>query len=612
MKKLLLSLSVAAMAALSVSAETIDLGYVSTSQDQVYPATGVATAEDDYAYAAAMFPADMMSIYAGGRITGLRIGWADYAAKGDAEAFIRIGDLNAESIITKSATLEFGWNTVMFDSPYFIPEKPDNVIIGYSVPTKANTYCIGCSVLGRHTPNSCFLAKNEDRLENGKYSWADGSQHPDMDALLIIAIVDTEGTDMNDRAEITDIYAPEIFTQGDTGSGLFTISNRGSNSISSVELTYTCGDKSQSFNMPLGSPIAANNHAKVSAPISTMASGDFTVKITKVNGNENGFPDSHILPVIAVPKDAAEKYTRRSLLEYYGSEGEHYNITYYEEHIMAAYAGHENEMSIVCHHTNDQFMTRDDEDTQLLLDLANGDKYQVQVPCMTLDRSIQAVNGTLVGSNKSVAYSIPFQPFASYIVNEALTTPTFATINVTNSYDSSTAQVHIDVDGFIEPDVLPAGEKLCLTVYLLENNVASTSQDWADEAQEQAWGGVYYHQNVIRQQPSPIWGTELDDAEGAYSNQFVAEIDPDEWKPEDMHVVAVLHRGEKNSYLSRQVINCAETDFDLSSIHEISAAGSDKAARVYNLSGVEVTGSKLPAGVYVVTNGRSTSKVLVK
>lgn len=594
-------------AAFCASAETIDVGYASTAQDQVYPYDGVATNEDASVYVAAILTPEMMQTYSGGRIVGLRMGWSCSYLNGDIELFIRENDLDAENKVTQKGTAKFGWNEFKLDTPYEISENPGSIVIGYHVNTKAGTLCIPHSWLNKKPKDSFYITKDEFRLPDGTYEWEDVSQP--YGALLIVAIVDPGSTDLNDRAEIDSMTAPEIFKQGETGNGQFVIANRGTNAINKFKLRYEIDGKSAEYNINLSSPIVPNSTSKVFVPIAAIATGEATVSISEVNGNPNGFEDFHTLPILAVPEDVAENYTRRPLLEYYGSEGVHYNVMYYDEYFIGAYAGYEDKMSIVCHHANDQFMTRDDEDTQMLVDLADGEKSGVQIPCMTLDRSIQSAN-YLVFSNNTVAYSVLLPtPYAEAVYNEALAVPTFANLSITNGYDAETDEITLNVSGYVEPGVLPEGEKLKLTVYLLEDNVSSTSQDWADAKQEAQYGGVYDHQNVIRQQPVPIWGVELD-GDGEFSKEFKTEIYPEEWKYEDMHVVALLHRSENNARLSRQVINCAEVRFVQSSIHEITTE--TQGQRIFTISGVEVTDSKLPAGVYIVTDGATTKKMFIK
>ncbi len=594
--------------AVAAHAEIIEVGYANTKQDVVYPYDGVSTNKDESVYAAAVFPAEMMQIYAGCRITGFKIGWSCNYQDGEAEAFIRVGDLNTQNSVTKPIKLTFGWNTVEFDTPYSIPATPGNIIVGYHVNTTANTICIPYSVLGSSPAQSFYITKDEFLLPDGSYEWDDLSQS--LGALLIVAVIDTEGNNMSDRAEITNIIAPEIFKQGDTGTGLFTIANRGTNAIDDFELKYEVGDKTQTYSIPLSTPIDPNGSAKVKVPVAVMATGQAAVSISKVNGNDNGIAKTQTLPILMVPEDVAAKYVRRPLLEYYGSEGSHYNAMYYDDIFLGAYAGYEDRMSIVCHHANDQFMTRDDEDTQMLVDLADGDKTQVRIPAMTLDRSIQSAN--VVATNKTVAYDILMPtPISRAVYDEALAVPTFANLSVANVYNPADAELAINVSGYVEPGVLPEGEKLKLTVYLLEDNVASTAQDWADAAQKEEYGGVRHHPTLIRQPPTPIWGVELD-GDGEFSKVFTTEIDPEEWKPEDMHVLALLHRSENNNRLSRQVINCADAEFGSSSIHEISLGSQNKRQRVYTLSGTEVTGSNLSTGIYILTDGTTTSKIFVK
>ncbi len=625
LRGLLASILIAGAAATaSAAGSTIDIGYAST-QEQIYAYDGLATDNDASVYVAAILTPDLMQTYAGGRIVGLRMGWSCSYQSGKVDMFIREGNLDAENKVQKTGTAKFGWNTFTFDTPYEISENPENIIIGYHVNTKAQTYCIPHSWLNTRPANSFYITQDEFKQADGTYEWEDVSSI--YGALMVVAIVEVDN-DITNRAEITSIVAPEIYKEGVTGTGLMTVANRGSNDITKIRLQYTCGDKEKKHTVSLSSAIKPNASSKVSVPVAVLGSGETTVSIVQVNGKDNGIETSATLPILTVPGSVAGKYTRRPLLEYFGSEGSHYNVLYYDAYFMGVYEDYKDQMSVVCHHLNDQFMTRDDEDTRMLVDMADGDLTQVQMPSMTLDRSFQSAN-SLVSSAQTVAFSILTPtPYAVAVYDEALAVPTFANIKVNNSYDADKAELTINVDGFIEPGVLPQGEKLKLTVYLLEDNVASTAQDWADANQQEAYGGVYHHQNLIRQQPVPIWGDELD-GDGSYSRTYVTEIDPEEWKQEDMHVVALLHRSENNARFSRQVINCAEAAFGLSSIHEITLEGASDAkvavtdgtitingstdgVRVYTISGTQVANRSLPAGLYVVGKGQFTSKVLVK
>lgn len=620
----LLALVVAAGSALTCGAVTRDLGYVTVSDNPVYEYDGYCTAQDEPLSVGIKFPAQMLSNFAGAKIKGFRMGWSCSTQKGDIDLFIREGSFNGENKASKHATVSYkaGWNTIMLDEPYEIKADSPDLFIGYHVDMKAKVICIPFSVLGNKPENSAFMCFETDRDAQGNMIWTD--VHQDFDALLLVAIL--EMSDQNNRAEITSLLSPGILTQGDTGTGLYTIQNHGTNNINSIELEFTCGDAVTKQTISLSQTIKATATAKTYLPVPGLATGETTVKITKVNGKQNEYASEIKYPMVAVPEGVAEEHTRRPFLEFFCSENAYQTPSYFDNYFGPAMEPFAGRLSYLCHHDNDQFMMRDNEAIQMLLDLADGDKWAVSVPCMTLDRDIIPSNAA--ANVKSVAFPVLVPPYSDYIYGEAFKIPTFASISVNNSYDAAKAELTIGVNGSVEPGILPAGEKLKLSVYLVENNIASTSQEWSTPEEEAAYGGVYVNQSVIRQQPTPIWGVELE-GDGTFSRSFKVEIDPEEWKQEDMRTIAVIHRSENNPKFSRQVINCAEADFVQSSIDEITTDGSSDAevavnagtitfggspegVRVYNTDGTQVPNSGLAAGLYVAVKGNISTKVLVK
>lgn len=621
----ILAVAFIAGAALSSDAATKDVGYADVKQDPVYPYDGLSNSTDRSAYVGVKLTADMMKNYAGARITGFRMGWSCNYEGGEIDLFIREGDFNAPDKASKHASVVYkqNWNTIMLDEPYIIPDNPGDIMIGYHIDIKADMICIPYSVRGKKPANSFFVAYEDVKDPEGNIIWADISSQ--VDALLLLAIVEMDG-DVANRAEIADIYTNGLQVTGHTDTGLYHITNQGTNPIRSLTLHFACGDKTEDIDVSLTSPIAVNTTSKVSLPVPTIATGTTTVSITKVNGKENTYKSSKTFDLVAVPEEVSELFERRSLLEYYGSENNHHNANNFDAYLWPGYKDYADRMSLVCHHLGDQFMTGDDEDTQMLIDFADGDKSKVFCPVVTIDRTV--LPGNVIIRDKTVAFAVPSPQYAFNLYNAALAIPTFASIEVTSAYNADRQELGIDVSGTVTDGILPAGEKLKLTVYVLEDNVASTSQNWATPEQEAEYGGVYNHMAVIRQQPVPTWGDELDGA-GDFARNYTVAIDPEEWKTSDMRVVALLHRSENNASTGRQVINCAENSFDSSAIRAITADGegavitvtadrgvavngSTEGVRVFTTSGALTSNHGLVPGIYVVSTGNLTSKIFVK
>lgn len=135
----------------------------------------------------------------------------------------------------------------------------------------------------------------------------------------------------------------------------------------------------------------------------------------------------------------------------------------------------------------------------------------------------------------------------------------------------------LDVNGYIEPGVL-TDEDLYLTVYMVEDQVESDSQDKPvtyddkddkkapsaaparkEDDKDQVAPGYYVHDNVIRERLTPMYGKKVTvNSSGFYNEMFEFELE-DEYKRDDLRFVAVLHRGsEGHDRFHRNVINCAE------------------------------------------------------
>ncbi|MDE7335400.1 MAG: hypothetical protein K2N10_03695, partial [Muribaculaceae bacterium] len=245
------------------------------------------------------------------------------------------------------------------------------------------------------------------------------------------------------------------------------------------------------------------------------------------------------------------------------------------------------------------------------------------------DRS-QIITSAVPPSSVSVIGNLLFPMFAEAPYAENLERPTFMSGNVANDLNEAKDELKITVSGYIEPNILPEGESMYISVYVLEDAVKSTAQDWSSDEEKERYGGVMSHMAIIRQRPTFVYGDVLAES-GDYSATYTVDLDPEEWKLGDMRVVALLHRGPRNNRFSRQVLNCAEARVDPTmegSIFAVAADGTESIIRVvngqvtvngstegvkvYSLSGAALPNANLRSGVYVVSTDSIKTKVIVK
>ena len=184
----------------------------------------------------------------------------------------------------------------------------------------------------------------------------------------------------------------------------------------------------------------------------------------------------------------------------------------------------------------------------------------------------------------------------------ALARPTCVSVDVEATYDAAIAEGVVSVSGHIAEGAM-GDERLNVTVYLLEDNVYTDSQEQSDLSM-----GDYIHDNVVRLRLTPMFGAPLDVTEGDYRVAFDYFVEP-EWKLEDMRLVALVSRDmATQGYRNANVMNCAEMSLGIfSGITTLTAEEGE--AAVFDMLGRQVrTSGKMPRGLYIL-NGK---KVIVK
>ena len=156
--------------------------------------------------------------------------------------------------------------------------------------------------------------------------------------------------------------------------------------------------------------------------------------------------------------------------------------------------------------------------------------------------------------------------------------------------------------------VLPDGEQLSLTVYLMENEVESYDQRFWDDKEASESTNRYVHYNVIRENLTPMWGKPIGMVAGNYSMTFKTDVYSD-YNPEKLSVIAFLNRGEQNGNLERQIINSTESPVKsfATSIESVEANSINANSRWFDLSGRRVLMPQ-KGGIYIL-NGK---KVVLK
>lgn len=608
---LVLGLLIAAPGAMFAqsSSGSLYVGYAKYD-DQLWEYDGVMLNKDSKVGCAILLTKDMIAPYAGGTIKGMRVGWGTTQMTGEYEGFVR-NDFNGEDLSTGKATVKYsysdsnpGWNTMTM-TDYVIPDDVEQLVVGFTTNVKSGVYAIP-TIYPHYTKNSCYLWVDGDNDEEGNPRWVDRNEYGILPILLIVE--DTQGT-FGLVPVITMLTPNGLVTAGEPSDCLMRLKNAGSQSIRSIEVTSRQGEQTYSKKVNLSSPIAAGKTSGTFLiPLTCFESGDVELSITKVNDKELTKPVTKTVNMLAVPKEVAEKYSRRPLMEYFESENNYRSARYYDEYITPLLEPVRNELTFVCQHLDDQFMTGDDDATALALQLCDNDSSRVSIPAMTVDRAMNTGNILVqMSATTNPMFDVLVDPnYFNLMLDAAKAVPTFASVEAKGNAEAT--GIAIEVNGEVAEGVLPEGEKPRLTVYLMERDVFSDSQMFWTEKEKEEHMGEYTHVNVIREILAD--GVEMP-AAGSYSWDTTVD-DPDPmWNTENLYVVAFVHRDGQKGGKYMHVFNSTEGSLSISDgINTIDQASA--ASAVYDLQGRRVSqsnkvtksqGNNLPKGIYI-QNGK--------
>ena len=130
-------------------------------------------------------------------------------------------------------------------------------------------------------------------------------------------------------------------------------------------------------------------------------------------------------------------------------------------------------------------------------------------------------------------------------------TPALATINIEPTYDQENNKVAIKVSGQLSEDFATIyGSTMGLTVYLTEDSLV------ARQLNQGTYVNDYVHNGVVRAIPTAYNGDAITvTGKTEFEKGYVVTMNS-AWKPENMRVVALVHRRGAATSLDKQVINC--------------------------------------------------------
>lgn len=185
-----------------------------------------------------------------------------------------------------------------------------------------------------------------------------------------------------------------------------------------------------------------------------------------------------------------------------------------------------------------------------------------------------------------------FNSFLEYVEQS----PAWATVNINSTFDADSRKAVVTIDGELAEgyeDFMGSDSKL--TVYLTEDSLVATQID------QDTYVTDYVHNGVMRQALGSAMGVALKRQGDSYKNVFTVNI-PEDWKTENMNIVAFISRPLGNAYTDIYVTNTnkrklGEADAPATLLGDVNGDGKRDVADVSILINAVLKGTPLDLSV---------------
>lgn len=596
------------------------LGYCDVTSS-IYESDGLSLDHDARIGAGIVIPREIVQKYQGAMITAMYVGWDDPASYSNYKCFIREGGFNAEDYITAEGNVVFGWNRIEL-TPKPIQDV-ERLCVGFYTSLKKNV----CSIpwlYPANQPNSIYLFDGTTD-EEGNELWYDMHRVEGFKSLAIMLVISDPDGRFNDMIEVTNFRANTIVWKDTELMANVSVKNIGSNAVSSITVNTSINGDEMGNVVLLENPIGNSLGASFQAPIYCLGSGMHDVSIIEVNEKPLETPIVLKHEMIGVPQELEGAYNSLPIIEMFVSEESDHSMSDYVKLFKPGFNAFSDQFNLVFHHIDDKYMWGDNEGLLEMLTLCNNDSSEIFIPSFTVNRAFYT-EYLADRPNSPFHYGTPFPEVVEPMWTALAAQPTFASVNIDAKYTNENQNIEIEVSGDIAEGVMPAGEDLFLTVYVMEKNVVSQDQKMFNDQNKSFYYGEYTHTNIVRDILTPYWGESLTKGEGEYKMTFTADVYPD-YNLNNLYVVAFLNRDVENKALRQQIINSNKQS--ISGAESVNAIANDENAEVYvadgviyingctdievyNLAGVRVANRELSNGVYIARMGNVVAKVSVR
>lgn len=552
--KSLLAPALLLCAATAGASTTVNFGYVSDSVDPTDLSAQGANKNQWLECAVSFDPATVpyFANLKGAKIIGVRCYLrCDYKQKAQGRTTINLyaGELSDTPTLTQKTNFLEGWNEVLFDEPYEITDPELPIYVGYRVFELMGPQSMPLVAYPHAGVSGSYYANA------GRSQWIDYSSRGSLLVQAIVEIPDDSDLLAAPGAVAQISGAPRIVAPEAPFRANLYVHNFSSKPMESFTLTTTNPDRTYDFTPD--EPIAPFGSVLIPTDIYTSAEEGTDVKITACITEINGAavaPAATTQTTLYVSKD---NFLRVPLIEEYTSQ-KCVNCPFMSYYLETAREKVGLPHVFVAHHSGfayDSFTQQVDKDLEYLF------FGEPSNPQATYDR-------TLLSGQKRImvgAHVAEWEPYAE-LITQAYNLPAFATINV-NHTTGDDGKITVNVDGRVALGDVTSDGNVYLSVYVVEDKISrvgypQTGVDTQfDPLSPSDLKEKFLHNGVIRRNLSTVQlGDKLDfDAEGKFAVSYEPFVADAKWNPDNTHVVAFIHRINKENMLDNYVLNAADS-----------------------------------------------------
>lgn len=585
------------MAAAALTAAAADNGLSSnqrllghTVSDNIdYEGIGFGQA-GDYTIGACYGPSELQP-YAGCKVVGIRL--AVSRDLGRSKIYLQSVDgQNATPIQSQSQRLYSGWNNIFFNGDGYEIKEGDRLFYGFDytetddmVTAKQGAIC----VTGENAIDSFML------LQGGKVYDVTGGG-----ALCISLIVDASSLPEDDMAVTFFDTGFKYKSSKDKMECFLQLTNTGRKPVTSYRMGYCFDDLEPQYadkeeSIECGESTTWQNVIAIPADLG-IGAHTFKAWVAAVNGVEltentsRGKSSNFALYANSVVRGKA-------LFEAYNNLSSPYASTF-NKVVEAVEAENADVLSVV--NVYAPGTTFGVAEAGYLHDW-----YAYTLPSFTINRSYFPAENHIAYDINDYILAMPealVNAMLSDMVTQDLGNPSFATLDVSNSFDVASRKLTTKVSGTLLEEAAAIYGNVGVTLMMVEDGVTSFSKS---------------SDNVFRGFVGSPYGDPLAESVGDYEAEFSTVL-PSGWNPQKMEVVAFLTKQlpenaemTENELKDYDVINAASAKvIDPSGVDGIVAEEEAGEAEYFTLSGVKVDAASLQPGVYIRKAGGKARKFI--